>query len=170
MAQYEIIIKRDSSAGGRSKSPFSISKINARAKEISHQYGLDQPTSSQAAEKIITYGMVKPFVKQILQHQVNTVELRTGAAELQEKISFAYQIGGQAISIIESVAIGAMIGNLPGALLGAGLSIGGTMLGYAQAADTIRLQGQLESIGNSMLNVRAGGQVQTYGGSRERRQ
>ena len=114
--------------------------------------------------------MVKPFVKQILQHQVNTVELRTGAAELQEKISFAYQVGGQAISIIESVAIGAMIGNLPGALLGAGLSIGGTMLGYAQAADTIRLQGRLESIGNSMLNVRAGGQVQTYGGSRERRQ
>ena len=54
MAQYEIIIKRDSSAGGRSKAPVSISKIKARAEEISHQCGLDQPTSSQGAEKIIT--------------------------------------------------------------------------------------------------------------------
>ena len=169
MAQYEIVL-RNQSGSGRKKSPISNSQINARVKELKAQYGLDQPEENQAAKGIISYAMAKPFVKQILQYQVSTVELRTGSAELQEKISFAYQVGSQTVSVIESIAIGAMVGNLPGAVIGAGLSIGSTLLGYAQRANTIRLQAELESVQISKLNVRAGGQIQSYGESREHRQ
>lgn len=164
MAQYEIVLKNKSNR--TKKSP--ISGDTKEAKSASKSQGeIDTNTSLKG---MISYGTAKSFVSQILQHRVNTVELRTGSTELQQKISFAYQIGNQALSIIESVAVGAMVGNLPGAIMGAVAGVTHTLIGYAQNAQRIRWQGELENISNTLINVRAGGQIQSYGESRTSRQ
>lgn len=166
MAQYEIVLKNQTRQP--KKSPISGDTKEVKVGNKS-QIGSETGRSS-TLEKVISYGVVKSFAQQILQHRVNTVELRTGSAELQQKISFAYQIGNQALSIIESVAVGAMVGGLPGAIVGAVASVSHTLIGYVQNAQKIRWQGELENISNTLINVRAGGQIQSYGESRERRQ
>lgn len=166
MAQYEIVLKNQTRQS--KKSPISGDTKEVKVGNKS-QIGSETGRSS-ALEKVISYGVAKSFAQQILQHRVNTVELRTGSAELQQKISFAYQIGNQALSIIESVAVGAMVGNLPGAIMGAVAGVTHTLIGYAQNAQRIRWQGELENISNTLINVRAGGQIQSYGESRTSRQ
>lgn len=172
MAQYEIILKNQAQQSQASP----ISGNTAETKQAPEKVpGVNAPvpggqTGAQAVGRVVSYGTAKSFVKQILQHRVNTVELRTGSAELQQRISFAYQMGGQAVSVIESLALGAMAGGVPGAVIGAAISLGQTALSYVQNAQIIRWQGEVETISNNMLNIRAGGQIQTYGESRERRQ
>lgn len=166
MAQYEIVI-RNQRVGGRKKSPISGEGGTAKTPGKKQE---ETPGASNGVSGLVSYGMAKSFAKQILQFRVDTVELRTGSAELQQKISFAYQIGNQALSIVESLAVGAMVGGLPGAVVGAMAGVTHTLIGYAQNAQRIRWQGELENISNTLMNVRAGGQIQSYGESRERRQ
>lgn len=166
MAQYEIVLKNETGGAGQ-KSPISGEGGTAKTPGKRQE---ETPGASKGVTGLVTYGMAKSFAKQILQFRVDTVELRTGAAELQQKISFAYQIGNQALSIVESLAVGAMVGGLPGAVVGAVAGVTHTLIGYAQNAQRIRWQGELEGISNNLINVRAGGQIQSYGESRDRRQ
>lgn len=168
---YVIILKNETSnsesspiaspSGGGSDSPKSgtnapqTTKGNAMATNI--------------VKGLVAYNTyVKPFVSQVIGHQINTVALRTGADEVQQRLQFAYEIGSAALGIGASILTGAAIGNVPGAIIGAVVGVTSTIMNYANKAQTIQLQSNLENITIRGLNIRAGGAVSSFNGSRGR--
>lgn len=161
---YTIIIKNETGGGKR--------KAVAGNKGAGENGTPDAATERKELVKgLVAYGnFVKPFAKQAFQHQVDIVELRTGSAELQQRVSFGYQMVSSALGIAESIAVGAAIGNLPGAIIGAFTGIASWGMGIANRQDTINLQRINEDASLRLMNVRAGGAISTYSKSRESRQ
>lgn len=123
------------------------------------------------AKGIVTFNTyVKPFVDQLVTQQISTITLRTGAEELQEKAEFAYSAIKAGVGLIESVLIGGLVGNLPGAVIGGLMSISTTAISYANKAQTLNLQRSVESMSLRNMEIRAGGSLATFSGSRGRSQ
>lgn len=136
--------------------------------QSSENSGSSKPTWVKGLVAYNSY--VKPFVSAAINHQIQTISLRTGADEQQQRIQFAYDIGKQAVGIIENIAVGAAIGSLPGALIGATLGVATTLINYANRANTLRYEQNLESVTLRGMNVRAGGYTPSYAASRSRTQ
>lgn len=136
-----------------------------------------EPTeeSSPSAGKSLVKGLVafksfvQPFVEQVATAYTSTVALRTGAEELQEKMQFAQSVISKGVGIVESIAVGAAVGNLPGAVLGTLIGIINTGVSYAIKAQEIKWQSQVEDASLGAMLVRAGGAA-AFSGSRERSQ
>lgn len=112
--------------------------------------------------------IVSPFVRMGIEYGISTVNVRTGRAEAQQRMQFAYSVGRQVVGIGENIAIGALVGGLPGAIIGAVMSTVTTVAGYAINQSKIDLQSNLENISLGLMNIRAGGDVAAVSGSRER--
>ena len=120
---------------------------------------------------LISYrSYVKPFVNQLVSQQISTVSLRTGAQELQDRLSFGYQMVQSGVNMVESIAIGAMMGGAAGAVVGAVTSVVTTAISYANKQQTINLQRDVENASLNNMAVRAGGSLASFSKSRERRQ
>ena len=162
---YKIIIKNESGTGTR--------------KAVAGNGGASESGTPDAAaterkelvKGLVAYGnYIKPFAKQIIQHEVDIVELRTGSEKLQQRVSFGYQMATSALGIVENIAIGAAIGNLPGAIIGAVMGLTTWGIGIANRQDTINLQRINEDASLRLMDVRAGGTLSTYSQSRGGRQ
>lgn len=157
---YTITLKNESS-GESSGTPVAGQTQQAKA-----------PANGNAAAKGVVKGLVayntyvKPFVSQIVSQQINTISLRTGASEQQQRIQFAYEVAQQAAGIGASILTGFAIGNVPGAIAGAVVGVASTALNYANKAQTIQLESDLENISIRGLTVRSGGYAPSYSGSR----
>ncbi len=128
-------------------------------------------TPKKAVKALVSFkAFVKPFVKPFVDQHIQTISLRTGATEAQQRIQFAYNVAEQAVGIGENILIGLAVGNLPGALIGAGVGIISTVINYANQAEKLRLEQNLENISLRGMNVRAGGYAPSYAGSRSRAQ
>lgn len=135
------------------------------------KYTTGQLRTQTALKAIVAYDKyVAPFVEQAIQYQVSTIELRTGARELQQRVEFGLSITKSAVGIVSSVATGYAMGNLPGAVIAGIISIGTTAMNYANRERTIRTQGSLESITQQGYALRAGGYAPTSIQSRSRTQ
>lgn len=147
--------------------------------------GNQQPATQQAPAKnsktpnpdwvkgLVAYNQyLKPFVSQVIQHEVGTVSLRTGSQELQQKVEFAYNAVSEGISLAESIAVGAIIGKgVVGALLGAVMGVATSAVGYINRRKTIGYNQSLEDISIDLMNTRAGGAIySSFSGSRGNRQ
>lgn len=143
MATYEIILKNKSSGGARSS---VAGNMNASAKD----------KQQDAVAGIAVYGYAKKLATQVISHRVNTVELRTGQAELQQKISFKYDVAKQAFGFFESVAIGGGLAGIPGAIAGGMLSLGSMLVNIANRQDSININRDIENVSISQNNIRAG--------------
>lgn len=124
----------------------------------------------KAAKIMAVLGTAMHFADKIVSHRIQTVELRTGASEQQERLSFAYSVAKQAGGIIMSTIAGFAVGNAPGALIGFLTSATTTAMSYAQKASELRMQRDLEAVGLKYMNIRAGGSVASYSGSRMKNQ
>lgn len=109
---------------------------------------------------------VSPFVKQAISYQIGTVALNTGRVEEQQKLQFAYNVGTKALSFAESVAIGGMVGNVGGAIVGGTVSLVTMGVSFVQKYETLSKQRSLEDITLGLQNARAGGSPSAYNGSR----
>lgn len=158
---YVITIKNETSR--KKKNP--VAGNNSEATENGGAQA-ENDRKAAIAKGLVVYHTAKSFVNQVVSHNVSTVSLRTGSEELQEKISFAYEIGQKAFGFVESVAIGALVGNVPGAVIGGVLSAAHTAISYAQKAETISLQRSVESMSLRNMQIRAGGSLATFSGSR----
>lgn len=127
-------------------------------------------TVKNAVKELVAYSKIKPFIAQVINHEISTVTLRTGSQELQQRISFAYDTVSQAVNIGESIATGFILGRGPGAVAGAIIGVGFSIINYANRQRTLELERSLETISNSMLDQRAGGFAPSYSGSRSRDQ
>lgn len=163
---YEIVIKNET-AQEQENNP--IAANGAGSKNTDGNTSAAAPTLKAAAIMAVA-GTALRFADKIVSHRIQTVELRTGAREQQERLSFAYSVAKQAGGIIMSTAAGFAVGNVPGALIGLLTSSASVALSYAQKADTLRLQRDLEDVGLKFMNIRAGGSVASYSGSRMKNQ
>lgn len=157
---YSLTIKNETESGGSSP----IAGQNNVPQETPSE---DKLKASTVVKGLVSFNsFVKPFAQPIIKHSLQTVSLRTGGQEMQQRMQFAYSVGEQALGIIESTAIGLAVGNLPGALLGLATGILTTVINFANQADTIALERNLENISLRGMNVRAGGYAPSYGASR----
>ena len=128
-------------------------------------------TRKAIGKGLISYrSYVKPFVNQLVSQQINTVSLRTGAQELQDRLSFGYQMIQSGVNMVESIAIGAMMGGAAGAVVGAVMSVTTTAISYANKQQTIRYEQNLENISLQGVHERSGGYTPSASGSRSRKQ
>lgn len=102
------------------------------------------------------YKTVKSFVTQAVNYEVSIVSLQTGSQELQQKAEFINSVVQQGVGILETVGAGALVGGLPGALIGLTLGTMHTVIGYAQKANTLNLQNALEVQSIERNYIRAG--------------
>lgn len=147
MARYEIILKNETK---------TASKTGKKATTKNDASDSSEGGIRRNGQVLMAYNYAKRAADQYIQHQVSTVALRTGQAERQQMIELNYQIGQRILSVVESVAMGAMLGGGAGAIVGAAASIGFTGMGILYKRDTINLQRQVENVSISMGNIRAG--------------
>lgn len=167
MARYTITFRNET--GDTSSSPVAGGG-QAQAKQ--GQSGETQSSKPEWVKGLVAYNQyLKPFVSQVASHEVSTVSLRTGSDELQQKVEFARDIATAGLGIVENIAVGAAIGNLPGALIGAFMGLATTAVGYMNRRKTIGYNQALEDISIDFMNTRAGGGIYpSYSGSRGNRQ
>ncbi|MCH5165649.1 MAG: hypothetical protein J1G01_04540 [Clostridiales bacterium] len=164
MATYEIFIKNE--AASEKSSP--IAGGGSESKSASQSSG---GVNIGIAKGLVAYNhYIKPFVSQMVNHHVSTVALRTGAEEHEERLSFAVSAVQKVGGLVSSVAMGAIIGNLPGAIIGGVLSIATTAMEYSNKQRQLDMQRTVENIGLRYMNARAGGSVASFSGSRMKAQ
>lgn len=152
---YEFIIKNETNS---SKSSAVAGDTSQGGKNKEPEFSRGQKITAAA---LVVVQKAKPWINQVVSHEINLVDLRTGRREYSQKIQFAQQLGSQAIGIAENIATGYAIGNVAGAVTGAITGIMHTMISYAQKQDLINTENSLENITLSQNRIRAG-----VGGSR----
>lgn len=166
--RYEVVIKNEARRSDGSRSP-----IAGSSSEQKQPSGAGQTDSAKwAATKSVAIAKtyITPFVKQVVSHGVSTISLRTGAEELEQRMSFTRQVGESAANAAMSGVMGFIVGNLPGAVLGVAMSAITSAVSYGFKAREIDLERQVENVGLSFLNSRAGGSVASFSGSRMKKQ
>lgn len=166
MPSYEIIVSNQTNEDESSPIAGSATDGSAEPKQTNKE-----PEEPSTAKKIAKgYGIAKhfamPFINSIISHQISTVELRTGNADRQRRSQAIYSIAKRGAGFVESIAIGGMVGQLPGAVMGAVTSIATTAINVAQQYDTYYLRQNIENTSIGLMNVRAGGNVATTNGRR----
>lgn len=165
MAQYEVVIRNETD---ETQSP--IAGSGSTAKKTANS-GSATVGNVNALKGIMTVkGIVAPFVDQVVSHQIQTVSLRTGAEEQQERLSFAYSITKQIGGTLLSTAVGAAMGGGVGAIIGLAVGVAHAAISYSQKASELRTQKALEDVGLRYMNARAGGSVASFSGSRLKNQ
>lgn len=158
---YEIII-RDESSGGK-KSPIANNNDTAEQKEAKEA----KAARREAVGNYFAFKrVVAPIVSQSIEYGISTVAMRTGRREQQQRQQFAYDLTRRVYGMGESIAVGAAVGGLAGAVTSAILSLANSALSIAYAQKRINLAESLENNTLGMLNVRAGGAIATSSGSR----
>ena len=112
-----------------------------------------------AGKKIMAYTGIKQIAESYITYNLSTVDLRTGASEYSQKLQFAYNEGSQALSAVGSIAMGAAVGGVVGAAVaavGVGISYLMKFIGYAQNAQRLETEQNLESISIGFASTRAG--------------
>lgn len=158
MATYEYIIRNDS--GDSERSPVAkVSTNNGNAKPKEEQ-GL---SAKQVYNKVRNAYVVREtvsIVRSEINYKANTVELRTGARDLQQKVDFTMGIVERGLSVIGAAAGGLVVGGPAGAASAAAVTllsqIIGTVQSISQTQRTIDLKQAIEDEQIRMNALRAG--------------
>jgi hypothetical protein len=105
MATYEIIIRNGAGGGQKPVSAPNAQDTGRRSSEsgANENGGSDASSIGKSA-----YGIAKRAVTMGVNHMVNTVNLRTGHAELQQRYQMINDIASRTFGIVESIAAGAL--------------------------------------------------------------
>ena len=153
--EYIIRIKADGSSGSGNSPVTDPSGSNATDEGSSEKsyWTKSAESAKTAAQKIVSVGTAAAVADKLISYEISSVSLRTGATEYEQKLSYAY-------STIKSTALplvmGAVTGGLPGALIGGLFSLAMQGITWAQNAQTISYNKQLENISMGMASMRAG--------------
>ena len=155
---YEFILKNETTDAENENTGVAGSESGKEPKKEKKQLSQGQIAVGKG---LVAYNLAKPWINQVVSHEISLVELRTGSREAQQKTQFAYDVASKVGGLFTSVLSGYAVGNVPGAIVAGLVNIGHTVVSYAQKEETINLQRSLESRTLQMNYVRAGA-----GGSR----
>lgn len=159
--EYVIVCKIEgggtSSGSASAVAGASTPSSTASASSASSKGGILNQSDAKAYLGAMTaWHTVKGYMTQQINHSVSLVELRTGSNESQVKAQFINQIVQKGVGMAETTLTGALVGGLPGALVGLALSTSHTLIGYANQQETLYLKETLENRSIEMLRMRAG--------------
>ncbi len=159
MATYEFIIRN---SGGKS------SKSTTPKQESTYGWaGASKETAQNVKKGIAGVGYAEQIIYPMIAHEVNTVALRTGQAEKQQKYQMIFDGVKKGISFGQSVLAGFLVsgGNPIGAVVGATVGLVTTGVQVYSQIDTVNLQRQSENISIALSNQRAGSLGDRYNAS-----
>lgn len=159
------VIRFELPNGGQSKSPVSKSSSDSTTSEENGDkswWAKNLDSGEKALKKIVSFSTARGLADKLISYDISTVSLRTGATEYEQKLQFGYSMLNQTLM---PVVIGAATGGALGAAIGVGYSAVMTAIGWAQNAQTIEYNRQLENFSITMASERAG-----WSGSRSNRQ
>lgn len=110
----------------------------------------------KAAQNLVSFATVAASADKIITTAISQVNMRTGAAEYEQRLDTAYSAGKQIIGAGAALAIGAATGTLPVVALGMVMSSINKALSISQKASQLNMEHSLEDISIGMQNVRAG--------------
>lgn len=120
-------------------------------------YGEKSAASLEKGVKgLVSYAAVKSTAEQLITAEIGRVELRTGAAEYQQRIQTVYSIGSSIANSVVSIGVGAVTGNLPLVLIGLATKGAQALFSYFNKIKQIQLESQNESISIGIATRRAG--------------
>ncbi len=104
-------------------------------------------------------GYARNIVNRVWQSNINTVPLRTGHEELQQRQQLIYNVANRGISIATSIALGAKAGGPWGAVAGAVIGIGmqGVDIAIKQSEINVAREQENMSIFLNQIRMGAGG-------------
>lgn len=143
-----IIIKTE----GGSKSPVSGSK-----KTDEEKYREKWNNSLEKGLKgLVSYSAVSSTADNLITYEINQVELRTGAREMEQRMQTVYNFGKKALNTTVALGIGLATGNFPLVAIGAVTSVFNSAISIAQKQRTIDTQQTVKNVSINMQNERAG--------------
>ena len=153
MADYEIILRAEDAEGNSAVAGANEQTGGGGGKKT---YGEKTAASLEKGVKgLIAYSSIKGTAEQLINTEVGRIELRTGAAEYQQRIQTAVNIGMSAISSAGSVLVGAATGNLPLVLIGLATKGIQTAISVYQKQVQLNLQKADENISIGLVSRRA---------------
>lgn len=148
MATYEVIIRAE-----------DIKKKSAVAgteEKTEKTYGEKSAASLEKGVKgLVSYASVKGLAEQLITAEIGRVELRTGAAEYQQRIQTVYSVGSSVVNSAVAIGIGAATGNLPLVLIGTATKAVSWLIGGIQRQIELNLKQAGEDISIGMATRRA---------------
>ena len=152
-----IIIKTE----GGSKSPVSGSK---KTDEEKYQEKWNN-SLEKGLKGLVSYSAISSTADNLITYEINQVELRTGAREMEQRMQTVYNFGKKALNTTVALGIGLATGNFPLVAIGAVTSVFNSAISIAQKQRTIDTQQTVENVSINMQNERAG--VQGRRGTRQ---
>ncbi len=155
MAQNEYIIRVINNSEGEA-GPVTDAGTGTKkdsAGEEKSYWAKSAESAKSAARRIVSVSTAGMIADKLVSYEISTVSLRTGATEYEQKLQFGYSTLKQtAVPLV----VGAVTGGLPGAIIGGLFSFVMQGISWAQNAQTIDYNRQLENISIGMASVRAG--------------
>ena len=146
---YEIIVRAE---GVEQKS--AVAGNNSGSSEKT--YGEKSAASLEKGVKgLVSYASAKGLAEQLITAEIGRVELRTGAAEYQQRIQTVYSIGSSIANSVVSIGVGVKTGNLPLVLIGLATKGMQTLIGVLQKQKELNLKEANENVSINMATQRA---------------
>lgn len=136
--EYVITLKNTTSTG--EKKP-KVAGDNEEKKNPKKKN--DDAIKGVGAMTAYSYG--KAFIAQAVSHEVNMVELRTGATEYAQKVQYAWEVTQRVYSAAETIVSGAVVGGGVGAIIGIAVAGIREIVSLGQRAETLNTKRNLEN-------------------------
>ena len=143
--EYHIKVSFDSEP----KSPVAGAQEKSYAEKSS-------PSLEKGVKGLVSFGAIKSTASTLIGHQINTIELRTGAREYEQRVSYLVDRTSEAISTGGLVLGGIATGNIGIAAVGVVTMLANKLLNIGIKAHTLSLQTTLENMSISLATIRAG--------------
>lgn len=130
---------------------------NSSAESADGSAGADRVLNK--AKGLISFSAVKATADTLINYEISTVSLQTGATEYEQRLSTGYSVLSQTVGAVGSLVGAAVVGGAAGfAVAAIGLAVSGVhkVIGIMQKEQTLQLQQSLENVSIGMANVRAG--------------
>lgn len=159
---YELIIKNETdSAAAKQVGGAGGIQTNDGAGDSSGGEKSKPTSAEKALKQLFGYKAVKSVASQVISFQVSTVQLRTGSSEAQQKANFWYNVAQRGLSVGESLIGGALVGGLPGAIIGLAVGAAHTAIDIGQRIERMDMEKRVEDVSRDISAQRA-----TVSGSR----
>lgn len=149
---YKITITNDS---GGTKTPVSTQaqpEGTPSAQPVSQQQATAQKDKGVVAAGLVAVQQISPYVNQIANFGISQIGAETGAVELQQRTQVLSGIASAGVRI----AMGAVVGGVPGALVSAGLTALQSSISFVQQKQAIQTQRRIENDNIALRKSRLG--------------
>lgn len=112
-----------------------------------------------ASKKLISFSAAASTADKLISYRISTVNLRTGAAEYEQRLETIHSIGKDIVGAGAALVTGAKLGGRAGfavALIGVAASGINKLINLAQKEQTLMIEQSLENVTQGMMNIRAG--------------